>query len=141
MKRTLLILVAIACVVPAIAFAAADPKPNSHFIYCKAGNNCPLDFNTSKSGSKITTLSMYSKCSPVPVGKKGFFPPVAVNNGKFSKEGTIENVIGDKVTYEFQGKFKKPKKAVGTFRLTTNKCSDSAHDFVAKRDGKAQTGG
>jgi hypothetical protein len=137
MRKIILTLGAVACAVPALALAAADPKPNSHFSYCKVGNNCPVTFNTNKAGTKIKALNMYDKCSRVPVGDKGVFPAVRVNNGKFSKEGTIENVTGEKVTWEFKGKFKKPKKAVGTYKLTTKDCTDSAHDFVAKRDGPA----
>ena len=138
MRKALVAFGAVACVVPALAFAAADPKPDSHFTYCKTQQNCPLDFSTSKTGTKIKHLSAFSKCAPIPVGKKGFYPPIAVNNGKFSKEGSIDNVLGEKVNYEFEGKFKKPKKAVGTYKLTTKDCNDSEHDFVAKRDGKAQ---
>ena len=118
---------------------AADPKPKSSFVYCKNQNNCPISFQTNKSGGKITKLTMYDKCSEVPVGDKGFFPNVRVNGkGKFSKQGTIENVLGEKVDYEFHGKFRKPKKAVGEYRLTKAGCNDSSHDFVAKRTGAAQ---
>jgi hypothetical protein len=135
-----LTLAAVACVVPALAFAAADPKPNSHFIYCKKQNNCPMDFNTNKAGTKIVHLSLYPKCSPIPVGKKGFFPDMKVENGKFSGKGKIDNVLGDPITYDISGKFKKPKKAVGTYDVDAKDCSDGAHKFVAKRDGKAETG-
>lgn len=136
MRKTILTLGAVACAVPALALAAADPKPNSHFSYKTPNGSVPLDFNTNKAGDKITGLSMYARCSAVPP-KKGVFPPVAVNNGRFSKEGTIENVIGEKIDYEVQGKFKKPKKAVGTYKLTKKGCNDKERDFVAKRDGPA----
>jgi hypothetical protein len=140
MRKLVAVFAVTACILPALAFAAADPKPNSHFEYCTSPTTCPLDFNTNKAGTKIKRLSMYAKCSQVPVGKKGVFPPVAVNNGKFSKEGSIKNVIGETIDYKFEGKFKRPKKAVGTYELESKNCTDKARDFVAKRDGKA-TGG
>ena len=139
MKKTLLGLVAVACiVVPAMALAA-QPKPDSQFTYCESRNKCPLDFTTNSTGSKLKKLNMYAKCSQVPVGRKGFFPPVPVNDeGEFTKKGSIENVIGETVNYEIEGKFKKAGKAVGTFKMTTGDCRDAAHDFVALRTGPAQ---
>ena len=141
MRKTLLALAIAACVVPAFALAAANPKPNSHYSYCSKPNLCPMDFNTNKAGTKIVNLSLFPKCSPIPVGKKGFFPDMKVENGKFSGQGKIDNVLGDPITYDISGKFKKPKKAVGTYNVDSKDCKDGAHDFVAKRDGKAQTGG
>jgi hypothetical protein len=144
MKRTLLALVAVACVVPALAFAAADPKPDSHFAYCTgSGDNlkCPLTFETNKAGNKIKELKIYDKCSGIPIkSKTGSFPPVDVDNGRFSDEGTVENFVGEKIKYKISGKFKRPKKAVGEYRLTTKDCNDKVQEFVAKRDGPAQPG-
>jgi hypothetical protein len=139
-RKTLLALVGVACVVPALAFAAADPKKDSHYSHCTAPNQCPLDFDTNKLGTKIINLSMYPKCSPVPVGKSGVFPPIAVNDGKFDKQGSIENLVGDKITYHVKGKFTRPKKAVGTYNVDSKDCSDRERDFVAKRDGEAKGG-
>jgi hypothetical protein len=136
-RKIVAVFAATACILPALAFAAADPKPNSHFKYCTSPSTCPLDFNTNKAGTKIKGLSMYAKCSQVPVGKKGVFPRVAVNNGKFSKEGSIKNVIGEKIDYKIKGKFTRPKKAVGIYKLESRNCTDKKLDFVAKRDGKA----
>ena len=46
----------------------------------------------------------------------GTYPKVPVNGeGKFNKSGTVTNVIGQEVDCAFKGKFRRPKKAVGTF--------------------------
>ena len=141
MRKTLLALAAVACAIPAIALAAADPKPNSAFAWCQKDDRCPLTFETNKAGNKIKELSIYDKCSQVPIkSKTGGFPPIAVNNGKFSDEGTVENFIGDKIKYKITGKFTRPKKAVGEYRLTTKDCNDKVQEFVAKRTGPAQPG-
>ena len=99
-----------------------------------------MDFSTNKKGTKTIRLSLYPKCSPIPVGKKGFFPNMRIENGKFSGKGKIDNVLGDPITYDISGKFKKPKKAVGTYDVDAKDCSDGEHDFVAKRDGPAESG-
>lgn len=144
MRKTLLSLVAVACAIPAVALAAADPKPDSAFAYCTGSGEdrrCPLTFETNKAGNKIKELSIYDKCSPVPIkSKTGGFPPIEVNNGKFSDEGTVENFVGDKIKYKISGKFTRPKKAVGEYRLTTRDCNDKVQEFVAKRIGPAQPG-
>ena len=138
MRKTLLALAAVACVVPALAFAAADPKPDSHFKYCTSADRCPLTFSTNGRGTKIINLTMYQdKCGQFPP-LAGHYQRVRVTDGKFSKEGNVENVIGNTVHYEIQGKFKKPRKAVGTYKLSESGCAGDAKPFVARRDGPAQ---
>jgi len=135
MKKILLALTVVACVVPVFAFAA-DPAPRSSFQYCENKNRCPLGFKTNKSGTKIKKLSMYNRCSQVPV--EGGYPKIRVNDeGKFSKSGTVTDVIGQELTYTIKGKFRKPGKAVGTYEIDSRKgakrCDSDPEEFVAKR--------
>jgi len=141
MRKTLLALAAVACVVPALALAA-KPKKDSEFSYCENGNNCPLAFETTPNGRKIEELTMYNKCSTVPP-VEGRYPKVRVKDtGKFKKSGTVMDVIGQELEFTFKGKFKKPKKAVGTFEIDSSKgqkeCDAEPEEFVAKRTGPAQ---
>jgi hypothetical protein len=138
MRKTLaLIVVAVACAVPALALAA-HPAKNSHFAWCPKKNVCPLDFNTSKTGKKIVHLSLFPKCAPVPP-KTQWFPNMRVTSeGEFAKKGTVTDVLGHTVHFQIEGKFTRPKKAAGHFHVTQKGCKDSRHKFVAKRDGKAR---
>jgi hypothetical protein len=135
-RKTIAAVAALAFAVPAIALAAS-PAKDSHFKWCPQKDMCPLDFDTNKAGTKIVNMSLYPKCAPVPVGK-GSWPAMKVKDGKFSAAGTVKDVVGRKITYTISGKFKKPKKAVGTFDVDRKDCSDTPHAFTAKRDGKAQ---
>jgi hypothetical protein len=133
MRKTILGLAAVACVVPALAFAA-DPAPNSSFRYCESNdsNNCPFTFKTNRNGTKLKKITAYNKCAPVPVPDG--YPKIPVNNeGKFSKSGTVTDVIGEKLQFKFQGKFKKPGKAVGTYDIDRQGCNAQPKEFVAKR--------
>ena len=145
MRKTLLALVAIACIVPALAFAAL-PKKDSSYAYCDQPNNCPLNFKTTKTGRKIKDLTMYNDCAQVPP-QDGHYPKVRVKDtGKFEKSGTVTDVTGAELTYTIKGKFKKPKKAVGTFEVDSSKsptppfrpCDSEPEKFVAKRTGPAE---
>jgi hypothetical protein len=130
-RKPLLGLVAVACVVPALAFAA-DPAPSSSFRYCESNNNCPFTFKTNKTGTKLKKITAYNKCASVPVPDG--YPKIPVNNeGKFSKSGTVTDVIGQKLQFKFQGKFKKPGKAVGTYDIDRQGCNAQPTEFVAKR--------
>ena len=138
-------LAAIACILPALAFAAL-PKKDSAFSYCKSGSNCPLKFQTTKSGGKIKDLTMYNDCAQLPP-MEGHYPKVRVNDeGKFNKSGKVTDVTGSELTFTIKGRFKKPKKAVGTFEIDSSKsstppfkpCDSKPAEFVAKRTGPAQ---
>jgi hypothetical protein len=131
LRKTLVVLAAVACVVPTLAFAA-DPAKNASFQYCKSDNDCPLRFKTNRGGGKLTNLTMYNKCAQLPVN--GFYPKVPVNDeGKFSKSGTVTDVTGQELRFKIQGKFKKPGKAVGTYDIDRQGCSAQPTEFVAKR--------
>jgi hypothetical protein len=145
-RKTLLALVAVACVVPAIAFAAL-PKKDSAYAYCENENSCPLNFETSKTGRKIKNLSMYNDCAQVP--PQDGYPKIRVKDtGKFKKSGTVTDFTGAELTFTIKGKFKKPKKAVGTYEIDSSKsstppfgpCDSDPEEFVAKRTGPAQSG-
>jgi hypothetical protein len=136
-RKTILALAAVACIAPVLAFAV-EPRPDSQFTYCKSRSDCPLSFVTNATSTKIRKLTIYSKCSDAPVGRNGHFPRVPVDDeGEFSKKGTIDNVIGDEIEYEIEGRFRKRRKAVGTYRLTSLGCTDSKREFVATRSGEA----
>ena len=144
MRKAILALVAVACVVPALAFAAL-PKKDSAYRYCKSGDNCPLTFETSATGRKIKNLRMYNDCSQVPP-MDGSYPGVRVkDSGKFEKTGKVTDVTGAELTYTIKGKFTRPKKAVGTYEVDSSKsaappfkpCDSKPQDFVAKRTGAA----
>jgi hypothetical protein len=131
MRKILAAFALAACLVPALAFAA-NPAKNASFQYCKSEDNCPLRFKTNKGGGKLVNLSMYNNCAQLPVN--GFYPKVAVNDeGKFSKSGTVTDVIGQQLQFKIQGKFKKPGKAVGTYDIDRQGCSAQPTEFVAKR--------
>ena len=134
MKKILLTLAAVACVVvPALALAA-HPAPSTSFAACENGR-CPVTFKTNKTGTKLKKLSMYNRCANVPV--EGGYPKVPVDNeGKFSKSGKVTDVIGQTLTFTIKGKFKKPRKAVGTFEIDSQKgakkCDEDPEEFVAR---------
>jgi hypothetical protein len=139
LRKTLLALAAVACVVPALAFAAL-PKKGSAYAYCESENSCPLTFDTSATGRKIKNLSMYNDCAQVP--PRDGYPKIRVKDtGKFEKSGTVTDVTGAELTFTIKGKFKRPKKAVGTFEIDASKsatppfkpCDSAPEDFVAKR--------
>ena len=147
MRKIILALVAVACVVPALAFAAL-PKKDSEYSYCESGNSCPLNFETSKTGRKIKNLTMYGDCAQVPP-QDGRYPNVRVKDtGKFKKSGKVTDVTGAELTFTIKGKFRKPKKAVGTFEIDSSRsatppfgpCDAEPEKFVAKRTGPVQSG-
>jgi hypothetical protein len=146
-RKTLLALAAVACVVPAFAFAAL-PKKDSNYAYCENDNSCPLVFDTSATGRKIKNLRMYNRCAQVPP-MDGSYPTIRVKDtGKFEKRGTVTDVTGAELTFHIKGKFKRPKKAVGTFEVDSSKsptppfraCDSDPEEFVAKRTGPAGSG-
>ena len=133
MKKTLLTLAAVACVVPVLALAA-DPLPSTEFAACENGR-CPVTFKTNKTGTKLKKLSMYNRCANVPV--EGGYPRVPVNDeGKFSKSGKVTDVVGQELTFTIKGKFRKRRKAVGTFEIDSQKgaksCDEDPEEFVAR---------
>ena len=133
MKKILLTLAAVVCVVPALAFAA-DPAPSTEFAWSEQGDS--VRFKTNKTGAKLKQVSMYNKCARVPVAAG--YPKVPVNDeGKFSKSGTVTDVLDQELTFTIKGKFKKPGKAVGTFEIDSRKggkrCDADPEEFVAKR--------
>ena len=147
MRKIVLGLLAVACVVPALALAAT-PKKDSAYAYCENQNSCPFTFETSKNGRKIVDIKAYNKCAPVPIEGTGY-PKIRVKDtGKFKKSGTVTDLTGNEVTFTFKGKFKKPKKAVGTYELDSvetrdgkvRECDAEPEEFVAKRTGPAQEG-
>ena len=144
MRKTLLALAAVACVVPAVALAAT-PKKDSSYSYCDTKDTCPLSFNTSKNGHKIKMLSMYNDCAEVP--PKNGYPSIRIKDtGKFKKSGTVTDFTGAELTFTIKGKFKKPKKAVGTYEIDSSKsskppfgpCDSDPQKFVAKWKGEVQ---
>ena len=136
MRKIIAVISVLACVIPALALAA-DPAPSSSFRYCSTPNKCPLTFKTNATGTKIKKLTMYNKCADVPP-QAGVYPRVPINDeGKFHKSGTVTDVIGQELTYEIKGKFRKPGKAVGTFEIDSQKggkkCDADPEEFVAKK--------
>lgn len=138
MKKVILVLAVAACVVPAMALAAT-PAKNSSFQYCEKEDRCPFGFETTKTGTKITDIRLYAKCSPVPVMNWGKIK--VKDSGKFKKSGTAVDVIGQAIEFTIKGKFTSRKKAVGTYLVERNDCNDKEREFVAKRTGKAQPNG
>jgi len=135
-RKLLLTLAVVACVVPALALAA-QPKKDSAFQWCENKNSCPLGFETNPKGTKIIDIRAYNKCAQVPAT----YPKIKVkDDGTFSKSGNVTDVTGNKLNYKIEGKFKKPKKAVGTYDIDAKGCKADAQKFVAKRVGKAQPG-
>ena len=133
MKKILLTLAAVACAVPALALAA-DPAPSTEFSWSEQGDS--VLFKTNKSGTKLKQVSMYNKCARVPA--ESGYPRIPVNDeGKFKKSGTVTDVIGQELTFEIKGKFRKPGKAVGTYEIDSQKgakkCDSDPEEFVAKR--------
>jgi hypothetical protein len=136
MRKIIAVVAGVACVIPALAFAA-QPKPDSQYRYCENQQSCPLSFNTSGTGRKIKNLSMFNRCAELPAP----YPKVRVNDeGRFKKSGKVEDVLGNEVRFTFKGRFKRPKKAVGTFELDsteirggkTKECDADPEKFVAK---------
>jgi hypothetical protein len=141
MQKTLITLGAIACALPALAFAA-HPAKDSNFAWCPKENQCPMTFNTNEKGTKIINMSLYTKCAPVPP-RDGYWPTMKVNDkGKFSKEGSFADVTMQTIEFTIKGKFVRKKKAVGTFDVDSfgrggDRCNDKEREFVAKRKGPA----
>ena len=129
--------VAVAAVLAGGALAyAVKPAKDSSFAWCLKKNNCPLTFETNRRGTKLVNFKLYSKCSPVP--PMTAWPNIKVNRkGKFSKTGSFENVIGDTIEFTVKGKFVKKTKAVGTYDVDGEGCSDKQREFVAERRGAA----
>ena len=132
MRKIILTVGAVACVIlPALALAAL-PKKDADYRYCDRPNNCPLTFHTSATGRKIKELNMYNRCATVPAE----FPRVRVRDtGRFRKSGTVEDVLSNEVDFTIKGKFRRPKKAVGTFELdggAKRNCDAEPQEFVAK---------
>lgn len=135
MRKLVAAVVAAICLVPALAFAA-DPAKNSAFQWCPEKDDCPLRFETTKNGRYIKDVKAYNDCARIPAN----YPRIRVRNGKFSKSGTVEDLAGQKLTYSFQGRFTRPKKAVGTYEIDRKGCTAKPQKFVAKRFGKARAG-
>jgi hypothetical protein len=136
LKKTILAVTAAAALLVPVA-QAATPAKSSSFQYCAKPNSCPFGFNTNDKGTRLVNIMLFTKCN----GELASFPTIKVkSNGKFEKTGTALLRSGDKLNFTIKGQFKKPKKAVGTYKLTAKGCTDKAHDFVAKRVGKAAQG-
>ncbi|MGH2838993.1 MAG: hypothetical protein ACRDJY_11695 [Thermoleophilaceae bacterium] len=132
MRKTIAVVAAVACVVPVLAFAA-EPAKRTQFTWSEQPDS--VSFKTNKTGTKLKQVSMYNKCASVPV--ESGYPKIPVNDeGKFSKSGKVTDVIGQELTFEIKGKFKKPRKAVGTFEIDSQKggkrCDEDPVEFVAK---------
>ena len=131
MRKIAAVVAVVACAIPALAFAAL-PKKDADYRYCDRPNSCPLTFHTSGTGRKIKDLNMYNRCATLPAE----FPGVRVRDtGKFSKSGTVEDVLNNDVNYTIKGKFRRPKKAVGTFEVDggpKRNCDADPEEFVAK---------
>ena len=141
MRKIIAVVAAVACVIPALALAAADPEPSSQYAWCKdkQRTECPFRFNTNARGdppraTKLKKVRLFTKCAPVPLDRPGGnWPSMRVENGKFSRKGTVEDVIGQKINYEIKGKFVKPRRAEGTIDVDRgNDCTDRDRNFVAK---------
>jgi hypothetical protein len=135
-RKIVAVVAAGACIVPALAFAASDPKPNSAFRWCERENRCSFSFETSRTGRKIKDITAYNRCAQVPV--EGGYPKIPVEDGKFNKSGTVRDAIGQELDFTIKGRFKKPKKAVGTYEIDRRGCNSEPTEFVAKRVGPAQ---
>jgi hypothetical protein len=137
-RKVIIGFAAAACLVPALALAAT-PAKNSSFAYCESKNMCPFGFETNKSGKRIKDIKLYAKCSPVPVMDWGKIR--VKDSGRFKKSGTATDVLDRTIEFTIKGRFKKPKKAVGTYLVERNDCNDQEQRFVAKKVGKAQPNG
>ena len=91
------------------------------------GNIAKITLTVNKKKNKVTP-SYYNDCSPVPVLYKAKIKP----SGKFSFDGKVKNVVGDKITIELQGKFVSKKKAKGTVKYSAGGCKGEKDKFVAK---------
>jgi hypothetical protein len=133
--RKIVAVACIVCIVPALALAAL-PRKNSGYRWSGEGGDA-VSFETSKTGRKIKQLSMYNECARVPV--EGGYPKLRVRDtGKFKKSGTVTDVIRQELDFTIKGRFKKPKKAVGTYEIDSRRCDSEPQRFVAKRAGPAQ---
>ena len=128
MKNLCLTFATALLIVPAISFAA-DPAKDSTFQWCETQEICAFAFDTTKSGRYLKNIRAYNKCNEVPAE----FPRVRVRDGKFSKTGTLKNVIDQKITYTFKGEFRRPKKAVGTYDIDRRGCKAKPRKFIAKK--------
>lgn len=130
MKKLCLTFATALVLVPALSFAA-KPAKSSIFLWCKSGGQvCPFGFETTKSGKAIKEIRAYNKCAQVPAN----FPKIRVkDDGRFKKSGSVTDVTGTRLTYTIQGRFKRPKKAVGTYDIDSRKCSAKPTKFVAKK--------
>jgi hypothetical protein len=121
--------------VPALALAA-NPARNSEFHWCQAEDVCPFSFETSKDGRYVKRIRAYNDCNQVPAP----YPRLRVRKGQFAKSGTVTNIIGEKVTYTIVGRFKTPKRAVGTYDVDGKDCKAKPRRFTARRIGRADAG-
>ena len=128
MRKTLLTFTTALLLVPALSFAA-NPAKDAAFQWCETRDRCSFGFQTTKNGKYIKDIRAYNKCAQVPTE----FPRIRVKNGEFSKTGKAKNVLDQTVTYTIKGKFKKPKKAVGTYDLDLKGCSAKPTKFTAKK--------
>jgi len=91
------------------------------------------------------------RSDPVHVSKITIDKPKAVieynkDTGKFKKSGKVIDFTGAELTFTIKGKFKKPKKAVGTYEIDSSKsskppfgpCDSDPQKFVAKWKGEVQ---
>ena len=128
MQKICLTLATALLLIPALSFAA-KPAKNSTFQWCETPQVCAFGFMTTKNGKYLKDIRAYNKCNEVPAE----FPRIRVKDGKFSKTGTVKNVLGQKLTYTIKGEFKKPKKAVGTYDIDRKGCKAKARKFTAKK--------
>jgi hypothetical protein len=130
-RRTKTFLLALA-VFALMAFAgtaiAATPLPGGVYGACK-GDRCMTTLKVSANGKKIQSFSSYTKCNSVPFRK-----PLSLSvsgAGVFAYNGTLTDVLGNKIDVVITGKFVTAKKASGTLRYSTATCDSKVIKYSA----------
>ncbi|MBV9485412.1 MAG: hypothetical protein JO246_05095 [Frankiaceae bacterium] len=137
MKRTHVITAAICGAATSVAFATAapaaverHPKAGHYAQMNKSGSKFKMEFTLKK--HKVSDAIHYDHCVVVPLLD---MPKIKVKGGKFSFDGTVNDVTSNKFKVHLDGKFTSKTKAKGNWtakKLGKDSCT-SKFNYKVKR--------
>ena len=116
---------ALIAAVSVVSAAPVLPKPVSLGIYThcttspKYGKNCDPTLQLAKGATRVSALTVFPTCSPVPLKKA---PSAKITRGRFRIDETARSVVGKKVRVVVAGHVLSRKAIRVSYRLSTATC-------------------
>jgi hypothetical protein len=109
---------------PLLAVAPVLPRPvplgiYTHCTTSKYGKNCDPTLQVAKGATRVSALTAFPACSPVPLKKA---PSAKIVRGRFRIDETERNVVGKKVKVAIAGHVLTRRTIRVSYRLSTATC-------------------